>query len=80
VGDGALSAGHPHAGGKNADGEPDLKSLRAFLQDGVAVRRGDHSAARLQMEWERLDEKRRKTGGKSAAQEVEGVDHGLGVG
>ena len=38
---------------KSAGGEPDLKTLRAFLQDVVAVRRGDHSAARLQMERER---------------------------
>ena len=44
-------------------GGPDLKTLRALLQDVVAVRRGDHRAARVQMEWERLAEKHRETTG-----------------
>jgi hypothetical protein len=47
---------------KSADGEPDLKTLREFLHDVVAVRRGDHSAIRLKMEQERLDREREKTG------------------
>jgi hypothetical protein len=46
---------------KNADGEPDLKVLREFCHDVVAVRRGDHSAARLKMEQERLGREREKT-------------------
>jgi hypothetical protein len=37
----------------SADGGPDLKTLRAFLQDVVAVRRGDHRAARMQIDLER---------------------------
>ena len=41
---------------KNAGGEPDLKTLRAFLQDVVAVRRGDHRGARLQFERERSEQ------------------------
>ena len=36
---------------KSAVGEPDLKLLREFCQDVVALRRGDHSAARLR--WSR---------------------------
>jgi hypothetical protein len=40
---------------KNNAGEPDLKVLREFLRDVVAVRRGDHSAARLKIEQERLE-------------------------
>ena len=38
---------------KSAGGESDLKTLRAFLQDVVAARRGDHRVARLQFERER---------------------------
>jgi len=41
---------------KSAGGEPDLKTLRAFLQDVVAVRRGDHRGARLQFERERSEQ------------------------
>ena len=44
-------------------GGPDLKTLRTLLHDVVAVRRGDHRAARVQMEWERLAEKHRETTG-----------------
>jgi hypothetical protein len=40
-----------------AGGEPDLKVLREFGHDLVALRRGDHSAARLKMEQERLERK-----------------------
>jgi hypothetical protein len=40
---------------KNVPGELDLKVLREFLRDVVSVRRGDHSAARLKMEQERLE-------------------------
>ena len=43
------------------DGEIDLKTMREFLQDVVAVRRGDHSAARLKMEQECLEREREKT-------------------
>jgi len=42
-------------------GEPDLPTLRAFLHDVVSVRRGDHSAIRLQLVSERLADKRRET-------------------
>ena|ERR1039458_8944758 len=45
----------------NTEGEPDLKMLREFCHDVVAVRRGDHSAARLKMEQERLEREREKT-------------------
>jgi hypothetical protein len=45
-------------------GGPDLKTLRALLHDVVAVRRGDHRAARVQMEWERLTDKHRETTGE----------------
>ena len=45
-------------------GGPDLKTLRALLHDVVAVRRGDHRAARVQMEWERLAANRRKISGE----------------
>jgi hypothetical protein len=50
---------------KNAGGEPDLKTLRQFLHDVVAVRRGDLGAARLKLEQERLEglSFRRKPGG-----------------
>ena len=44
-------------------GGPDLKTLRGLLHDVVAVHRGDHRAARVQMEWERLAEKHRETTG-----------------
>jgi hypothetical protein len=44
-----------------AEGEPDLKVLREFCHDVVAVRRGDHSAARLKMEQERLEREREKS-------------------
>ena len=41
-------AGHPEAGGKETPtGNSDLKVLREFCHDVVALRRGDHSAARL---------------------------------
>jgi hypothetical protein len=46
---------------ESADGEPDLKTMREFLHDVVAVRRGDHSAARLKLEQERLEREREKT-------------------
>jgi hypothetical protein len=45
---------------KNPNGEPDLKVLREFCHDLVAVRRGDHSAARLKMEQERLERLQRR--------------------
>jgi hypothetical protein len=45
----------------SAGGEPDLKTLREFLHDVVAVRRGDHSGARLKIEQERLEREREKT-------------------
>ena len=47
-----------------AGGEPDLPTLRAFLHDVVSVRRGDHSAIRLQLVSERLADKRRETTGE----------------
>jgi len=40
-----------------AGGEPDLKVLREFSHDLVALRRGDHSAARLKLELQRLERK-----------------------
>ena len=40
-----------------------MKTLRAFLQDVVAVRRGDHSATRLQLTAERMADKHRETTG-----------------
>jgi hypothetical protein len=46
---------------KSADGEIDLKTLRELCHEVVAVRRGDHSAARLKMEQERLEREREKT-------------------
>ena len=46
---------------KNGDGEMDLKTLRELCHDVVAVRRGDHSGARLKMEHERLEREREKT-------------------
>jgi hypothetical protein len=53
---------------KNPDGEPDLKVLREFCHDVVALRRGDHSAARLKIEQERLERNREET-------EEEAVEH-----
>jgi len=47
---------------KSAGGEPDLQILREFLHDVVAVRRGDHRAARLKMEQERLERQQQETG------------------
>ena len=47
-----------------AGGEADFKTLRAFLHDVVAVRRGDHAATRLQLASERLADKRRETSGE----------------
>ena len=47
-----------------AGGAPDFKTLRTFLHDVVAVRRGDHTATRLQLASERLADKRQKTGGE----------------
>jgi len=44
----------------NSQGEMDLKTLREFCQDVVAVRRGDHCAARLKMEQERLARQHRE--------------------
>jgi hypothetical protein len=38
-----------------AGGEPDLKVLRELCHDLVALRRGDHSAARLKLELQRLE-------------------------
>ena len=46
---------------KNNGGEPDLKVLREFCHDVVALRRGDHSAARLKIEQERLARDREQT-------------------
>ncbi len=39
----------------NAEGEIDLKILREFCADIVALRKGDHSAERLKLERERLE-------------------------
>src|SRR5277367_5921330 len=39
----------------NAEGEIDLKILREFCGDIVALRKGDHSAERLKLERERLE-------------------------
>jgi len=41
-----------------------MKTLRAFLQDVVAERRGNHSATRLQLASERLADKRQETKGE----------------
>ena len=46
---------------QNDDGELDLKTLREFCHDVVALRRGDHSGARLKMEQDRLEREREKT-------------------
>ena len=53
---------------KNNDDEPDLKVLREFCHDVVALRRGDHSAARLKIEQERLERNHEET-------EAEAVEH-----
>ncbi|MGB7748217.1 MAG: hypothetical protein WBN75_13125 [Verrucomicrobiia bacterium] len=53
---------------KNNGGEPDLKVLREFCHDVVALRRGDHSAARLKIEQERLERVHEET-------EAEAVEH-----
>jgi len=50
------------AGASTGDG-PDLPTLRAFLHDVVSVRRGDHSAIRLQLVSDRLADKRQETTG-----------------
>ena len=50
---------------KNNSGEPDLKVLREFLRDVVSVRRGDHSAARLKIERERLERLQRMRQGEA---------------
>ena len=55
-------------GDKNPNGKPDLKVLREFCHDVVALRRGDHSAARLKIEQERLERNREET-------EAEAVEH-----
>jgi hypothetical protein len=47
--------------GKDNDGEIDWPRLREFCSDVVALRRGDHSAARLKIEQERLERERQKT-------------------
>jgi hypothetical protein len=41
--------------GKNPDDESSFKGMRELCHDLVALRRGDHSAARLKMEQERLE-------------------------
>ena len=43
-----------------AGGAPDLKVLREFSRDLVALRRGDQSAARLKMKQERMDRQQEK--------------------
>jgi len=53
---------------RNPDGEPDLKVLREFCHDVVALRRGDHSGARLKIEQERLEREREKTEEEVVAQ------------
>jgi hypothetical protein len=50
---------------KKSGGEPDLKLLREFCHDVVAVRRGDHCAARLKMEQERLERLQRRRQGET---------------
>ncbi len=55
-----------------ASGEADFKTLRTILHDIVAVRRGDHSAARLQLAAERLADKRRETSEASGGQPLSG--------
>ena len=46
------------------DGGPDFKTLRAFLHDVVSVRRGDHSAIRLQLVSDRTAYKRPEISGE----------------
>ena len=53
---------------KSGDGELDSKTLRELVHDVVAVRRGDHSGARLKMERERLEREREKTEEELVAQ------------
>jgi hypothetical protein len=48
-------------GGKNANGDMDRKLLREFCGDVVALRRGNHSAARLKIEQARYEHEREKT-------------------
>ncbi|HTB83068.1 MAG TPA: hypothetical protein VK742_05385 [Candidatus Sulfotelmatobacter sp.] len=43
------------------DQEPDVKTLRNFLQDVVMVRRGDHSGARVKVEQARMNREQEKT-------------------
>ena len=50
---------------KNAGSKPDLKVLREFCHDVVALRRGDHSAARLKIEQERLERLQRTRQGET---------------
>ncbi|MBC8001911.1 MAG: hypothetical protein H7X97_04910 [Opitutaceae bacterium] len=57
-------------GDLEGSGGKKLRVLRALCQDIVELRRGDHSAARLRMEQERLNEAREKT-------EEEVVEHFL---
>ena len=47
-----------------AGGEADFKTLRTFLHDVVAVRRGDHAAIRLQLASECLADKRQESKGE----------------
>jgi hypothetical protein len=47
--------------GKDGNTEMDWKRLRELCNDVVALRRGDHSAARLKIEQERLERDREKT-------------------
>jgi len=47
-----------------AGGEADFKTLRTFLHDVVAVRRGDHAAIPLQLASERLADKRQESKGE----------------
>jgi hypothetical protein len=72
-------------GGKNANGEIDRKLLREFCGDVVALRRGNHSAARLKIEQERLEHEREKTEEEvldkfEAWSEIEEVRNCLGKG
>ena len=50
---------------KNKGGETDMKVLREFCHDVVALRRGDHSAARLKIEQERLERLQRMRQGET---------------
>jgi hypothetical protein len=50
---------------KGNDGEVDWQRLRELCNDVVALRRGDHSAARLKIEQARLERDREKTEGDS---------------